>query len=249
MTDVFFADQICYLKSTGTINRDHAVCFGIQNAMKVFSKTYLNQFYDQVTHEGKQVADATNAGKSIIDPDFPQTPYTSILMREAVVDYFLVGTFFELSAKAFILSKDMLVHKINSKNAPSEVKLIAVDQPKKPVKIDDYLALDSFADFDNVGRNGLKYLKNSTLDYGWLYKNDYLSSLPFSEEFSDTATAFQVLRNQIHFPLAGASEEILGLQMKPVDVRQLILKEVGHTIRPLFESLNKKHSFNLSLVV
>jgi hypothetical protein len=247
MTDVYFADQACYINEKTTVNRDHAVCFGIQNAVKLFAKTCLHQYHVLIKAEGVAITEAINAGQTIVDKDFPFHPYTIALVQEKITDDFLIGTFFELVAKSMILQKGNLVHKINSKSAPTGIKALAKNQYREPINADSYALLDPFADYKNVGRNGMRYLKTSTLDYGWIYKNDYLVSLPFTGDFSKTARAFQVLRNQIHFPLAGAGEDLMELEMDTVDVHQVIMTEINTTIRPLFDSLVQKYSFNFQL--
>ena len=71
-SDVFFADQICYLND---INRAHAVCFNLLNAKKVLERTFHFQYRSQLQQESASINAALAAGKRMSDPDFPQFPY------------------------------------------------------------------------------------------------------------------------------------------------------------------------------
>ena len=240
---------MCYINTDSSINRDLAICFGIQNATNLFANTFLFQHHDQIRLENIAITRAYNEGKTITDNDFPSDPYnTAAVFENYIVDSFLVGTFFEIIAKVFILHDGKLIHKIvRNKPAPSNITKLADKQNKSPVDIKSYLLLDPFSDYKNIGRNGMKYLQTATLDYGWLYEDDYLKLLPFSVDFCEAARSYRVLRNQIHFPLIGAGEDVIELQMKPVDVYEVINDELTATIRPLFEALGKKYSFSLEL--
>lgn len=245
MTDVIYADQVCYLNDANDINQAHAVCFGIANAVKLYQKTFLYTNYDQINAETTLIKDSIARGMTISDIGFPRMPYKTQLIIESNMDNFLIGTFFEVVAKAFVLNEGLLVHKIkSSRSAPQSVRDFAKDQATIPVDAGIYIAHDPFADYKSVGRNGLQYLKDETINYSWLYKGGYLAALPFSSDFCNDANVFRVLRNQIHFPLAGASESVIGLSNTSDDTHQTIMNEIRQTIKPLFDKLIIEHKFN-----
>jgi hypothetical protein len=238
MTDVYFSDQICYLND---INKASATCYGILNAVNIYKKTFLYNYYPQIADETAKVQAALNAEMHITHPHFPPTPYKFQLLRENIVDNFLIGTFFEIVAKAFVLERGYLVHKINGRRPPESLRQLSASQRQVPVKVDDYLKYDGFDDYRGVGRNGLKHLSFSTVDYKNLYENGYREVLPFSDNFINDATIFRSLRNQIHFPLAGASESIMELGQSSGDTHQVIMGELEATIKPLFDKLKDQH--------
>jgi hypothetical protein len=250
VSDVYFADQICYLTSSGTINRDHAVCFGLVNATSLLERTFLFRHDAALRTEQQLLADAIAAGKTLLDPDFPRSIWALELARERVLDNFLIGTFFEVVAKAFLLEGGYLVHKIRSvRGLPEPLRILQRDQSKSPVDAGSYAELDPFEDFKGVGRNGMQYLEYSTLSYGWLYENGYGVALPFADEFKRLARDYRVYRNEIHFPLAGASEHLLELDPGALDVQAVIRAEIEETIRPLFVSLRQRHNFRFEFAL
>lgn len=244
--DVYFADQICYLND---INRSHAVCYGLFNAKRILSKSFLFQYYPQLKQEGENVLNALAQGKHISDPNFPfPLPYTCKRLEEITIDNFLIGTFFEIVAKAFLLDKGFIVHKIDSSSKDKGIKNLAGFQKKTPVKITDIMQYDIYQDYKNNGRNGLKCLLFETLNYGWLYQNDYERELGFKDEFNALGRYYRVERNMIHFPLAGASENQIE-NPEQENVRncnhiEIIIDFVDNMLKPLFEKRKLEHGFN-----
>ncbi len=236
-SDVFFADQICYIND---INRHHAVCYGLLNAKKVFEKTLMFQYRFQIRQEVESVRAALAAGKQITDSDFPRfPPYQIAILRERLVDCFLIGTFFEIVAKAFLLDKGFIVHEVNRGSKDTNIKRLAEQQKTTPVAITDLLQYDHFQDYKHNGRNGLESLQFKTVDYRWLYENGYERELGFGEPFCSLGRYFRVERNMIHFPLAGASEsQIDNLESENVrdsDHMAVIIGFIETQLIPLFE--------------
>jgi hypothetical protein len=151
MTDVFYADQICYVND---INQAHSVCFGLTNAANLYKKTFVYNYYDIVKREAEiEQAALDNGGPW---GQFPFSPHAMLLVREGVFDNFLIGTFFELTAKASLLNRGFLVHEIKDGEVPDDVKGLRIFQKKKPVKIADYLKTDNFEEHNSEGKNSLQ---------------------------------------------------------------------------------------------
>jgi hypothetical protein len=244
MTAVYSADQICYLNDA---SQAHAVCFGILNAANLYKKTFLYQYYPQIVVETSTLQRALDSGIPM-NVAVHQTPHRWQQLREMSTDHFLIGTFFEVIAKAFILSQGMLVHKIKP-NAPAsqEIRSMARQQKHTPVSSEEYLRLDPFDDYGDVGKNRMQYISSETLNYGWLYENQYADLLPFSDDFMTDAKVYRVLRNLIHFPLAGGSDVLDSIGPATTDAHVTITNEIEATIKPLFIRLNDKHNFRFNL--
>ena len=243
-SDVFFADQICYLND---INRFHAVCFGLLNAKKLFERTFRFQYRSQLEQEAKNVRGALAAGKYITDSDFPRSPYQIMYMQEWLIDCFLIGTFFEIAAKAFLLDKGFVVHKLKG-GSNTNIRRLAQQQKTTPVKITDLLQYDQFQDYRGNGRNGLASLEFMTVDYGWLYANDYEKELGFDQSFCSVARYFRTERNMIHFPLAGASEKQIdnpeSVNVNGLDHVAVIIDFIQKSLIPLFERRRQQYNLN-----
>lgn len=246
-SDVFFADQICYLND---INRSHAVCFGLLNAKRLFERTFRFQYRSQLQQEAKNVGAALAAGKHITDADFPDPHYQLIGLQERLIDCFLIGTFFEIVAKAFLLDKGFVVHKLKGSSNNTNIRRLAQQQRTTPVKIADLLQHDQFQDYRVNGRNGLASLEFMTVDYGWLYTNDYERKLRFDQAFCSLARYYRIERNMIHFPLAGASENQMdnpeSANVNGLDHTAVIVDFLQKSLVPLFEKLRKQYNFNFS---
>ena len=243
-SDVFFADQICYLNDS---NRSHAVCFGLLNAKKIFERTFQYQYRPQLQQEAERVRLALAAGKQISDPDFPRFPYQMASLNERLIDCFLIGTFFEIAAKSFLLDKGFVVHKLKQRSNHSAITRMARNQRTTPVKIADLLQHDHFQDYQGKGRNGLESLEFMTVDYGWLYRNDYERELGLDQAFCSLGRYYRIERNMIHFPLAGASENQIenpeAANVSGFDHMAVILDFLAKSLVPLFERRKQEYNF------
>lgn len=242
-SDVFFTDQICYLND---VNRFHAVCFGLLNATKIFKRTFRFQYRSQLQQEAENVRTALAAGKLITDSDFPKSPYQIADMYEWLIDCFLIGTFFEIVATSFLLDKGFVVHVLKSGNN-TNIRRLSQQQRTTPVKIADLLQYDHFQDYKGNGRNGLASLRFETLDYSWLYANDYERELGFDQAFCSLARYYRIERNMIHFPLAGASEKQIDnpelANVNGLDHIAVITDFIEKNLNPLFEKRKQQNSF------
>ena len=243
-SDVFFAGQICYLND---INRYHAVCFGLLNAKKVFERTFQFQYRPQLQQEAERVRLALAAGKQISDPSFPRYPYRIASLDERLIDCFLIGTFFEIAAKSFLLDKGFVVHKLKRGSNDPDIVRMARHQRTTPVTIAEVLRHDHFQDNQGKGRNGLESLEFMTVDYGWLYGNDYERKLGFDQAFCSLARYYRIERNMIHFPLAGAGEnQIENPELANVngfDHLAVIIDFIEKSLVPLFERRKQQYNF------
>ncbi len=171
-SDVFFADQICYLND---INRAHAVCFNLLNAKKVLERTFHFQYRSQLQQESASINAALAAGKRMSDPDFPQFPYRIASLQERLIDCFFIGTFFEIAAKSFLLDKGFVVHKLERSSNNLDIERMARRQSRTAVRAAELLQHDQFHDYKGNGRNGLESLRFETV-VSSLVKS-YLSNL------------------------------------------------------------------------
>lgn len=246
-SDVFFADQICYLND---INRFHAVCFGLLNAKKLFERTFQFQYRSQLQQEAKNVSAALAAGKHITDADFPHPRYQLVSLQERLIDCFLIGTFFEIVAKSFFLDKGFVVHKLKRNSNDADLVRLARHQWRTPVTIAELLLHDQFQAYPGKERNGLDSLEFKTVDYGWLYANDYEWELGFDQAFCSLARYYRIERNMIHFPLAGASENQMdnseAANVSGLDHTAMIVDFIQKSLNPLFEKLRQQYHFNFS---
>jgi hypothetical protein len=242
-SDVFFADQICYINY---INRSHAVCFGLLNAKKIFERTFRFRYRSQLQQEANKVTAALTGGKHITDQDFPRSPYQMTSLQERLIDCFLIGTFFEIAATSFLLDVGFVVHKLRGGNN-NNIRRLAQQQNTTPVKIAELLQYDQFQDYRGNGRNGLESLRFETLDYSWLYANDYERELGFDQAFCSLGRYYRIERNMIHFPLAGASEKQIdnpeSANVNGLDHIAVITDFIDKSLVPLFEKRKQQYNF------
>lgn len=247
-TDVYIADQICYVNE---INRHAAVCYALKKSVQCVQRTVLFQNLENINKETKKIKDALDSGMKITDPNFPlDIPHKMLCAKEADIDNFLIGTFFELTAKSFLLNKGYLIHSIDKKTKNKNIKKLAESQDKNPVRISALLEYENFSDYKNIGRNGLKSLEYKTIDYGKLFRNNYESQLGFDENFNKWARIYRIERNLIHFPLMGASETAINdyerNELQDVSLVDTILDFIKSNSIPLFNNLKKQHALNIS---
>lgn len=122
------------------------------------------------------------------------------------MDNFLIGTFFEIVAKSFLLDRGFVVHKIVKDSTDPKVKALRDAQSERPIAIGELLEIDSSQDYKGNGRNGLKSLCYETLGYSKMYEGKYAEVLGFDDAINAVARYYRVERNMIHFPIHGASE-------------------------------------------
>lgn len=244
--DTYYSDQICY---TNDINRAHAVCFGITNAIELFKKTYLYNFSSRVMAEIEVERQALAA--NIPMQVFPFSPHKMLLMKEQIFDNFLIGTSFELLGKAFLLDAGYLVHTIkpSKRSVPTSVYRLSQQQKNSPVKISDFLQYDQFSEHNNEGKNSLAYLDLKTVEYHTIYERpDYASVLPLSADFIALAARYRGLRNMIHFPVAAVSEVEIKLGPRSlVEAYEVMRNEWCRVIKSKFETLKQQHGLVLDI--
>lgn len=99
-------------------------------------------------------------------------------------------------------------------------------------------------------RNGLESLEFKTVDYGWLYANDYERELGFDQTFCSLARYYRIERNMIHFPLAGASENQMdnleSANVNGFDHTAVIRDFIEKSLVPLFEAKRQQYNLNFS---
>jgi hypothetical protein len=244
--NTFYSDQICY---TNDINRAGAVCFGITNAIELFKKSYLYNFYLKVIEETEIEKQALAANTPL--QAFPFSGYKMLLMKEQIFDNFLIGTSFELLGKAFLLDAGYLVHTIrpSKRSVPTSIFQLSQHQKNSPIKISDYLQADQFSEQNNEGKNSLKYLELKTVEYHTIYEQPgYISVLPFSADFIALAAKYRGLRNMIHFPVRGASEVEIKLGPRSlVEAYEVMRNEWSRVINRKFETLKQQHRLLLDI--
>jgi len=186
------------------------------------------------------------------DLDFPRSPFQTVSIQERLIDCFLIGTFFEIAATSFLLDKGFVVHMLRGGNNNNNIRRLAQHQKTTPVKIADLLQYDHFQDYKGSGRNGLESLRFETVDYGWLYANDYERELGFDQAFCSLARYYRIERNMIHFPLAGASEKQIdnpeSANVNGLDHTAVITDFIAKSIIPLFEKRRQQYNINFSSI-
>ena len=111
--DVYRSDHIFYISS---LNRDWGVWQLCEQAYFLFMDADLIKYRIQRIQEASAWKEFLDSGKKIVDGNLPSFDYGLFLLSRRFLDSFKIGSAFELSLKARLLSKGYVVHRIDKNN-------------------------------------------------------------------------------------------------------------------------------------
>lgn len=213
MSNTYKSEHICY---TEPDNLAITTFFALKKATELLRRSFLFSNYPKLN--------------------------TQKMLQELDLDAILIGSFFELTSKAYLLHSGHLIHIIKNERVPDDIKELAKKQEKFPVNVDGYLRYDSFKYDKKLDLHSLQYLDIKTLSYQQTYCKKYRDQLPFSDYFVSTALRYRPLRNTIHFPTMGASQAMREINSLELDLTyEVIVTELNKQIEPLTHELKRRY--------
>lgn len=192
--DVFQRSHLMYMAG---INRQAGGAELNLEAFKAFTDTILITKSDEIIRESQQQEYFIASGKRLGVDDYPWPKAQLEFGRFRNYEYLKIGCGFELSLKANLLKRGIVIHEID-RTDPRYQKL-AKEQKKRPVMCDELFRISGY--MHNGTINILPGITKKSLSFSTILDNgNYRQSVGLATDTLEVIGEYRDLRNMIHLP-------------------------------------------------
>lgn len=202
--DVFQKSHLMYMDG---INRLAGVAELNFEAFKAFSDTILISKSDEIIKEAQQSHEFMASGKNLGIDEYPWPNTQMYFGRFRNYEFLKIGCGFELSLKANLLSRGIVIHELDRTDV--RYSKLAKEQKNRPVLISELLSISGY--MHNGSINMLPGISKKSLKFSTILdKSAYKTLTGLDSASLEVIGDYRDLRNMIHLP--GDPAETLRLQ-------------------------------------